>query len=340
LGAPLPGIEIHPETASEIDDIRTINIDAFRDHPISRQTEHLIVEALRDTAALEVSLVAVTEGRTVGHIAFSRAAVGDSESGWFLLGPVAVLHDWRGRGVGSALVESGLSELRVRHANGCVLVGDPGYYSRFGFRTFPDLAYEGVPHEYVLGLPFTDAPPRGLIAANRAFEIEPESDAGVPGRGGDTERDTDDHMVVRLVEWDSPDFAALVSTLDAELEERYPGLGTGGPPPAQDLLVVVIAYSGDAPIGCGALRELEPGVAEIKRMFVVPEARRLGAARRMLEALETQGRALGYSAVRLGSGARQPEALALYESCGYCRIPLFGEYEGGTLCVCYEKALD
>ena len=172
----MPPIEIHPETASKIDDIRDINIDAFRDHPISRQTEHLIVEALRDTAALEVSLVAVTEGQTVGHIAFSKAAVGDSGSGWFLLGPVAVLHSSQGRGIGSALVESGLAELRARHASGCVLVGDPGYYSRFGFTTFPDLAYEGVPHEYVLGLPFTEAPPRGLITANQAFEIEPDSD--------------------------------------------------------------------------------------------------------------------------------------------------------------------
>ncbi|MGV8084500.1 MAG: GNAT family N-acetyltransferase [Coriobacteriia bacterium] len=147
-------------------------------------------------------------------------------------------------------------------------------------------------------------------------------------------------FVLRLVECDSPDFAALVSALDAELEDRYPGLGADGPPPAQDLLAVVVAYSGGTPVGCGALRELQPGVGEIKRMFVLPEARRLGTARRVLEALEAQGRTLGYSAVRLGSGVRQPEALALYESCGYRRIPLFGEYEGAALCVCYEKALE
>lgn len=145
--------------------------------------------------------------------------------------------------------------------------------------------------------------------------------------------------IVRLVDCDSPDFSALLSTFAAELELRYPGLGTDGPPLAQDLLVAVVAYSGDVPVGCGALRELESGVGEIKRMFVVPEARRLGAARLMLETLESHGRGLGYSAVRLGSGVRQPEALALYESCGYRRIPLFGEYEGGALCVCYEKAL-
>lgn len=147
---------------------------------------------------------------------------------------------------------------------------------------------------------------------------------------------------VRLVERDSPDFAALVSALDAELEERYPGLSADAPSPGQDLLVAVVAvvaYSGEAPVGCGALREIAPGVGEIKRMFVLPEARGLGAARQMLEVLEARGRALGYSAVRLGSGVRQPEALALYESCGYRRIPLFGEYEGAELCVCYEKVL-
>ena len=145
--------------------------------------------------------------------------------------------------------------------------------------------------------------------------------------------------IVRFVQCDSLDFAFLVSRLDAELEDRYPGLGEDAPPPAQDLQAVV-AYSGDAPVGCGASRELEPGVGEIKRMFVLPEARRLGVARLMLEALEARGRALGYSAVRLGSGVRQPEAVALYESCGYRRIPLFGEYEGADLCVCYEKVLE
>jgi putative acetyltransferase len=176
-------IEVHPETAREVDEIRDINIDAFRDHPISQQTEHLIVEALRDSGALEVSLVAVSGGRAVGHIAFSKAAVGDSESGWFLLGPVAVLADLQGRGIGSALVESGLEELRARHASGCVLVGDPRFYSRFGFGTFPDLDYEGVPHEFVLGLPFTTAAPCGSIVANQAFAIEPEPREGPASQG-------------------------------------------------------------------------------------------------------------------------------------------------------------
>lgn len=145
-----------------------------------------------------------------------------------------------------------------------------------------------------------------------------------------------DH-IVRRVDCDSPDFASLVSKLVAELDERYPGLSDQEPAPP-DLLVAVVAYSDGVPIGCGALRELEPGVGEIKRMYVVPEARGRGAARRILALLETQAMAFGYSAARLGTGLRQPEAVALYESCGYRPTALFGDYDD-PLCRCYEKAL-
>lgn len=172
------GVMVRPEAASDVTDIRNVNIEAFRDHPVSRQTEHLIVDALRTAGALDVSLVAVHDTRVVGHIAFSTASVGDSLSGWYLLGPVAVLPSLHGQGIGSALVEAGLAELRERGANGCVLVGDPGFYSRFGFTTFPELTYDGVPHEYVLALHFVDNEPAGRIGSHKAFMVEPESDAG------------------------------------------------------------------------------------------------------------------------------------------------------------------
>lgn len=146
-------------------------------------------------------------------------------------------------------------------------------------------------------------------------------------------------LILRVVESDSPDFAALSAAFEAELEDRYPELGEDESSPVQDLFVAVIAYGDDVPLGCGALRELEPGIAEVKRMFVAPQARRLGVARRVLGALEEQAHMRGFSAVRLGTGVRQPEAVALYESYGYHRIPLFGEYEGAELCVCYEKVL-
>ena len=170
-------IAIRPESPTDVDAIREINIAAFRVHPVSHQTEHLIVDALRESGALEVSLVAHLGERAVGHIAFSRAQVGSSDE-CYLLGPVAVLPDSQGNGIGSALVSAGFGELRLRGAAGCVLVGDPGFYERFGFRSLPGLTYEGVPGEYVLGLSFGADSPLGQIHANEAFSIEAEDGGG------------------------------------------------------------------------------------------------------------------------------------------------------------------
>lgn len=171
-------ILVRPETASDTDTVRNINVEAFREHPISRQTEHLIVDALRTAGALDLSLVADVEGWVLGHIAFSKAGVGDSDGDWYLLGPVAVLPYSQARGIGSALVETGLTELRERGAAGCVLVGDPDFYGRFGFTTCPGLVHEGVPDQYVLALPFTEDQPSGHIRAHEAFSIEPEPELG------------------------------------------------------------------------------------------------------------------------------------------------------------------
>lgn len=166
------GTAIRFEAPPDIDAIREINVAAFRDQPYSHQTEHLIVDALRADGTLAISLGAVRDGLTVGHIAFSEAVVGESERGWFLLGPVAVLPALQSQGIGSALVSAGLAELRVRGASGCVLVGDPGFYGRFGIRAYPGLTYEGVPDENVLCLPFGSAVPVGSVRAHEAFQIE------------------------------------------------------------------------------------------------------------------------------------------------------------------------
>lgn len=167
----MPEIVIRREVPSDVDAIREINMAAFRDHPYSQQTEHLIVGALRDSGALDVSLVALLGGRPVGHAAFSRAVVGESDE-WQLLGPIAVLPEFQGRGIGSALVEAGVVELKALGVAGCVLVGDPEFYRRFGFRSIPGLAYEGVPDENVLGLAFGPEQPAGSIRAHDAFSVE------------------------------------------------------------------------------------------------------------------------------------------------------------------------
>lgn len=160
---------IRAETERDLDGIREVNIAAFRDHPYSQQTEHLIVEALRAADALEVSLVAESDGEVVGHIAFSAAAIGGSSTGWFLLGPVAVQPARQGEGIGRALVEAGLDALRSRGASGCVLVGDPAFYGRFGFRQYPGVAWHGVPDENVLCLLTSGEMPSGEVAHHPAF---------------------------------------------------------------------------------------------------------------------------------------------------------------------------
>ena len=162
---------VRPETARDLDGIREVNIGAFQGHPFSQQTEHLIVEALRAADALELSLVAETDDEVVGHIAFSAAEIGGSSPGWFLLGPVAVQPARQGEGIGRALVETGLDALRSRGACGCVLVGDPAFYRRFGFRQYPGVAWHDVPDENVLCLLMSGEMPTGEVACHAAFLV-------------------------------------------------------------------------------------------------------------------------------------------------------------------------
>ena len=167
-------MSIRPETPGDHAAIREINIAAFAVHPFSQQTEHLIVEGLRADGALTVSLVAeADDGDSVtGHIAFSPAPIGGQDLGWFLLGPVAVLPHRQRQGIGSALVLAGLEALRGLNAKGCVLVGDPAFYTRLGFRQAELLTYPGVPPEFVLSLPLAGAEPKGDIGHHPAFDVK------------------------------------------------------------------------------------------------------------------------------------------------------------------------
>ncbi len=160
---------IRPEAPADGAAITDVTAAAFRNHPFSQQTEHFIVQALRAAAALTISLVAEIDGRVVGHVAFSPVTMSDGAPDWYGLGPVSVLPELQRRGIGSALINEGLSALRAMGARGCALVGDPGYYVRFGFRNAPGLVYEGVPQQYFLVLPFGGEVPRGIVVFHDAF---------------------------------------------------------------------------------------------------------------------------------------------------------------------------
>src|SRR5262245_9401532 len=141
----------------------------------------------------------------------------------------------------------------------------------------------------------------------------------------------------------SDDAQSLIRQLDEDLFRRYPSLQeTHGLHP-QDLadpnFTFVIAKIDGSAVGCGALRRLEPGIGEIKRMFVLPDFRRRGIARRILKALESKAHELRYTSVLLETGTGQPEAIGLYKSAGYHEIAGFGEYAGNPFSVCLEKRL-
>ncbi len=162
-------IIIRNEIKSDIKAISEITKEAFNNLAISNHTEQFIIDALRDANVLAVSLVAVSEKKLVGHIAFSPVTISDGCPGWYGLGPISVLPELQKQGIGKSLMLEGLSKLKSLGAKGCILVGDPGYYERFGFRSPKDLVIEGVPQEYVLALPFVESKASGTVVFHDGF---------------------------------------------------------------------------------------------------------------------------------------------------------------------------
>ncbi len=161
-------MQISAETPADIDAIFALTQQAFRDHPHSQQTEGHIINALRAAGVLTVSLVARDGGRPVGHVAFSPVTISDGAADWYGLGPVAVLPAMQGLGIGTALIQAGLAELKALGAAGCVVLGDPAYYSRFGFTATAALVYPGVPPEYFMAQAYR-RPASGQVTYHQGF---------------------------------------------------------------------------------------------------------------------------------------------------------------------------
>lgn len=162
-------ISIRNEQPSDIPNIFELTQAAFKDIEYSSHTEQFIVNALRDSQQLTVSLVAEYEGQIVGHIAFSPVSISDGTTDWYGLGPVSVQPEFQNQGVGSQLIHTGLKKLKTLKAAGCVLLGDPEYYARFGFKAKPELVLQGVPAEYFQTLSFTEKMPHGNVVYAEAF---------------------------------------------------------------------------------------------------------------------------------------------------------------------------
>ena len=161
---------IRDERAADVSVIGPLITEAFRLLPQASGTEAGIVEKLRAAGALSLSLVAEENGAVIGYLAASEAQIG-GEGGWALIGPLAVLPARHRRGIGSALMEEALRRLRAT-SRGAALVGDPGYYGRFGFRAYPGFGMPGLPPEVVQALPFDGPAPRGVLVHHPAFGID------------------------------------------------------------------------------------------------------------------------------------------------------------------------
>lgn len=154
----------------------------------------------------------------------------------------------------------------------------------------------------------------------------------------------DPHIVVAEVDPQGQD--ALVLLREAALEARglYPESHlpddpwpTNGPTPPRGLYL--IAYREGRAVGMGAHRPIDASISEVRRMYVLREARTRGVAQALLQAIEAHARTQGFACLRLETGMRQGPAIRLYERAGFVRIPAFGPYVEDPTSVCFEKAL-
>jgi GNAT superfamily N-acetyltransferase len=151
-------------------------------------------------------------------------------------------------------------------------------------------------------------------------------------------------ITVAAEPFDSADARRLIAALDEHLASRYPPEQRFGPnlKPQQiaaGLGTFVIARLAGRAVGCGALRKLDDISAEVKRMYVAPEVRGKGVARRVLEHLEGVGRELGVHRLVLETGIYQAEAIGLYHGAGYEPVRCWGEYAESVTSVCFEKRI-
>jgi GNAT superfamily N-acetyltransferase len=150
--------------------------------------------------------------------------------------------------------------------------------------------------------------------------------------------------VIAAEPFESPDVQALAEAQQAASRALYGGEADIGParegwmfePP--DGVFLVAREAGRA-VGCGGVCRFDGDRAELKRMYVVPEARGRGLGRRLLDELEAAARRLGYRGIVLETGNLHHEALALYASAGYAPIPCYGPYAARALSRCFEKHL-
>jgi predicted N-acetyltransferase YhbS len=165
-----PKIWYRAETEADAATIEALIAAAFLNAEHTSHTEQFIVTWLRKAGALTLSLVADMKPGLVGHVAVSPVTLSDGTTGWYGLGPVSVWPVFQGYGIGYHLIRDVLRALRRMGANGCVVLGDPRYYERFGFRVVPGLVLPDVPPECFMAQAFGAEIPQGSVAYHAAFD--------------------------------------------------------------------------------------------------------------------------------------------------------------------------
>lgn len=156
----LDSLIIRSEQARDIPHITHLILQAFDNHPHHDPntgiTEHIIVQNLRKESALTLSLVTEYQQQIIGHIAFSPVKFNQAESHWHVMAPVSILPEFQNQGIGSKLIQTGLTALQKLSSDGVVVLGDPNYYQRFGFHHHHSFKVPGVPQHFFMAQAFND----------------------------------------------------------------------------------------------------------------------------------------------------------------------------------------
>lgn len=163
---------IRPEASKDAPGISSLVERAFANAAHTSHTEQFIVKALRAAGALTISLVAEQDRKVIGHVAYSPVTISSGTQNWYGLGPLTVDPALQSHGIGAALVRAGMAQLRTFGAAGCVVLGDPAYYRRFGFQVMPSLVYPGPPPEYFMAQVISGLVPQGEVKYHAAFGSE------------------------------------------------------------------------------------------------------------------------------------------------------------------------
>ena len=149
-------------------------------------------------------------------------------------------------------------------------------------------------------------------------------------------------VIKRVIPKDNVDALALIGELDKELLQRYPSSSIHTldlDKITRESGLFLVGYISEIAVACCSLCRIEPGAGEIKRVFVRQQYRRKGISEQMMKHLEKQAAERDFRILRVETGVRQPEAIAMYQKLGYYDIAKYGEYINDPNSICMEKRL-